>query len=74
MSFLLLTETGANLKGAQTKQQHTAKTIKLDDLLPFVKTPNVIVKIDVEGAECYVINSGKEFFARKLVWYITMEL
>ena len=43
----------------------TAQTILLDDLLPFVTTPFVIMKIDVESYECNVINSGTCFFAEK---------
>jgi hypothetical protein len=43
----------------------TAQTITLDDILPYVKTKYVIMKIDVESYECNVINSGKRLFEEK---------
>jgi hypothetical protein len=41
-----------------------ATTIKLNDIIPFINTVNVVLKIDVESFECYVINGGKVFFAK----------
>jgi FkbM family methyltransferase len=39
----------------------TAMTIKLDDVSAFVHTRNVVIKIDVESYECFVVRGGHTF-------------
>jgi hypothetical protein len=46
-----------------SKLRFNATTIKLDDVVRFIRTNNVVMKIDVESYECNVINSGKTLFA-----------
>lgn len=40
----------------------TTNSILLDDLIPFIKTRKVFLKIDLEGYECHVICSATKFF------------
>lgn len=50
--------TRANLRKLK---KYKVKSIKLDDYI-FIHKPPSIIKIDVEGAEEYVLRGGKEFF------------
>lgn len=60
MSKNSLLETGEIRKRSQ--KGLTTNSILLDDLIPFVKTRKVFLKIDVEGYECRVITRAARFF------------
>jgi FkbM family methyltransferase len=60
MSKNSLLETGELRK--QSQKGFTTNSILLDDLIPFIKTRTVCLKIDIEGYECYVITRAAKFF------------
>ena len=50
-----------------------SRTATLDDIMPFIKSHKVFVKIDVESHEYFVVKGGVEFFKQKQVVGIFME-
>ncbi|KAL3864738.1 hypothetical protein ACJMK2_006395 [Sinanodonta woodiana] len=49
------------------------EAITMDDILPYVATTDVVIKIDIEGYECKALESSTQFFKVKTVYYIFME-
>lgn len=47
--------------------------VTLDDLVNFIPTQNVVIKLDVEAHECKVLQSSKSFFDTFHVLYILTE-
>lgn len=47
-----------------TETKTCVSAIRLDDMLPFFKNRVSVVKIDVEGHEYHIINSGRKFLSQ----------
>lgn len=54
MTRIITSEQASKL---QPHQRHTFRGIKLDDIVPFLSHKNIVLKIDTEGHECYVLNA-----------------
>lgn len=52
---------------------HTTETILLDDLIPYIGTNKVFIKMDVEGHEWHALKGGYQLFQTKNVKVILME-
>ncbi|XP_045156978.2 uncharacterized protein LOC123523360 [Mercenaria mercenaria] len=61
------------VKDISKENVNVAETILLDDLIPYIRTENVFIKMDVEGHEWNVLNGGHQFFQAKDVKVILME-
>ncbi|XP_060553264.1 uncharacterized protein LOC132714400 [Ruditapes philippinarum] len=51
----------------------TVKSILLDDLADLIFTPYIVLKLDIEGHECRVLERSEHIFNRFKVLLITME-
>ncbi|KAL3884521.1 hypothetical protein ACJMK2_024655 [Sinanodonta woodiana] len=49
------------------------EAITIDDLIPFIKSKEVIMKISIEGHECAAMQSAIKIFEEKIVRYIFIE-
>jgi len=49
-------------KHSNDTTQNSAETVLLDDIIPFVKNRQVIIKMDIEGHEQNVLEGAKTFF------------
>uniref|UniRef100_A0A914VQK2 Methyltransferase FkbM domain-containing protein n=1 Tax=Plectus sambesii TaxID=2011161 RepID=A0A914VQK2_9BILA len=60
---------------AQPGLQHTVRGIKLNDLVPFLPHDDIVLKIDIEGHECHVMNAEEAqlLFSSKNITCVAME-
>ncbi|KAL3884725.1 hypothetical protein ACJMK2_025002 [Sinanodonta woodiana] len=78
--------TGINMGGlAIAKEESTAndkispadqswiEAITMDDMLSYIVSKDVVIKMDIEGYECKALESSQKFFQEKTVHYIFME-
>ena len=66
---------GANIDSS-SELRHTARGVRLDDLLPFLpQERDIVLKIDIEGHECHVLNmeQATSLFASRKITCIAME-
>lgn len=57
-----------------THRQEIIRTTTLDNLIYLIKHKTVVIKMDVQSHECYVVRGGKQFLKENDVQYITMEI
>ncbi|KAK3599704.1 hypothetical protein CHS0354_037177 [Potamilus streckersoni] len=55
------------------KSESGIEAITIDDLMPFIKSKEVIIKISIEGHECTAMQTAIKIFQEKIVRYIFME-
>lgn len=67
------TSTGVATNTQQVKAQAVVKAICLDDLVPYVPTHRVFLKMDIEGSEWRALRCADRFFAEVEIPYIHME-
>lgn len=64
---------GAHIAGDIKAESDDAETILMDDIIPYVKTDELFLKMDVEGHEWNILKGGNNFFQSKNVKAILME-
>uniref|UniRef100_A0A914WSZ4 Methyltransferase FkbM domain-containing protein n=1 Tax=Plectus sambesii TaxID=2011161 RepID=A0A914WSZ4_9BILA len=72
----IVSATNSTIGDPSSDLHHTARGVKLDDLLPFLPPEReIVLKIDIEGHECYVMNKEQAtaLFSSRKIPCIAME-